>query len=122
MANGYTIVEYKYVDAGNYKVFGEILLSGQFSDTEEQILYRCLIDQEFFIPDLVGIFPLQSELWDEYSGANDDDHEWHSICSIRRTNGLHDKNQPSPLWGDTNKFLKNFIVASQQKWARQNMK
>jgi hypothetical protein len=80
----YSVIEYLYRDASNYKEFGEILLEGLFSETDIELVRSCMYDcGQFFVPEEIGIPPLQSRLWEKYGGPDEDDHQWHSIECIR---------------------------------------
>ena len=113
--NVFTIIEYQYTDAGNYKKFGEILVDGVFSKKEEIELTNCLIDNEFFIPDLVNI-PNLAILLEEEFGISYDDHEWHRIVKIYGAK-KPENNSEIFLWeGNTKKLLSSFKKAHQNNW------
>lgn len=80
----HTILRYLYRDASNYKAHGEALLSGALTAELEARLCRCLIDQEYFIPEEVGLPSLRERLY-EYSGGapTDDDHLLHELVEVR---------------------------------------
>jgi hypothetical protein len=102
----YSVVEYQYRDASNYKEFGEILLEGVFSIEDIEILHSCMYDcGQFFIPEEIGIPPLQPRLWEKYNGRNEDDHDWHSIECVR---AAEDKDFFLPIWGTKQKLIENF--------------
>jgi hypothetical protein len=106
----YTIIEYQYRDASNYKSYGEILIEGIFSKDEVKLIHSCMYDNgEYFIPEEIGIPPLQKILWEKYNGPNEDDHEWHTIECIRNAN---QEDMKLPLWG-TKQFL---IDCFQKNW------
>lgn len=69
-----------YRDAGNFKLFGEILLANPkqraLKDLDAAIRMH-LIDQQFFNPDEVGISRLKHSKWEPAL-----DHEWHEYVSI----------------------------------------
>jgi len=104
MTNQFTVVEYLYRDAGNYKTRGTILVAGSFSNDEINLVQNCLYDREFFIPEEVCLPPLQHQLWDIY-GENDDDHEWHSVEKIRPAT---QRDMTLPIWGTKEVLLHNF--------------
>ena len=92
----YTILEYQYRDAGNYKAFGELLLEGEMTPSDLADLTPYLYDGEYFIPEEVDIPPLQPLLWEEFGGPGEDDHEWHTFEKVR-TACAEDREQP--IWG-----------------------
>jgi hypothetical protein len=65
MENQFSVIEYLYRDASNYKAWGELLIKGVFSETDINLLRSCLYDTEFFVPEEVSIPPLQYKLWDK---------------------------------------------------------
>ena len=96
----FTIVEYQYRDASNYKARGEIRLAGSLrkKDVVE-------IQDMFFVPEEVGLQPLQPLLWGEQGEPNEDDHDWHTIEQIR--DATHD-DMALPLYGTTDDFIASF--------------
>lgn len=48
-ANGYCVFEYLYRDAGNYKVWGELLLQGALSDADVECLRERFVGGKYFI-------------------------------------------------------------------------
>jgi len=73
---------YLYRDAGNYKQFGNIVLSNLniiALDLVEDIVRGNLIDGEFFNAHKWGVPPLF------FDTKNEDDHEWHEFERIEMT-------------------------------------
>ena len=71
-----TQLEYLYHNAGNYKWFGEVVISGALKRVDiEPYLY----EHQFFIPSEVGLPDLQPEKLTE------EDHIWHEIVSLKET-------------------------------------
>jgi len=101
----YTILEYQYRDAGNYKAFGELLLEGEMTPSDLADLTPYLYDGEYFIPEEVGIPPLQPLLQEELGGKNEDDHEWHTFIKAR-TVAPEDMGQP--VWGTKEELIQRF--------------
>ena len=62
------VFEYLYRDAGNYKVFGDIWLTGALSDQERVALVDSLESGEFFVAEQIGVPPLYEELFRESGG------------------------------------------------------
>jgi hypothetical protein len=108
----YSVMEYLYRDASNYKEFGEILLKGIFSEKDIALIHSCMYDcGQFFIPEEIGVPPLQTRLWEKYGGPNEDDHQWHSIESIRIAE-TEDFNLP--VWGTKQHLMQCF----QDNWGK----
>jgi hypothetical protein len=102
----YSVVEYQYRDASNYKEFGEILLEGIFSEEDVATVYSLMYDcKQFFVPEEMGIPSLQIKLWEKYGGENEDDHDWHSIERIRLA---EEQDFALPVWGTKRQFIENF--------------
>jgi hypothetical protein len=74
-----TLFNYLYLDAGNYKVRGSLMLSGFITAEQKGIVENSFEGGEFFIAEQVGIPPLQHILQQDFGGANSDDHCWHSF-------------------------------------------
>jgi hypothetical protein len=74
--NSYTLVEYSYTDAGNYKFYGEFFLSDIFVLTE---ISKYLIGEEYFIPTAIGLPSLVP------LAGNSDDHMLHEFLSATPT-------------------------------------
>ena len=120
MSEKYSVIEYQYRDASNYKSYGEILLEGTFSEKDVKLIHSCMYDYgECFLPEEIGILPLQNNLWEKYGGPNDDDHEWHSIECIREAK---QNDMILPLWGTKQTLIENFIRNWEKKphWLKQN--
>lgn len=108
----YSVIEYQYRDASNFKAYGEILVEGIFSKSDMELIHSYMYDNgEYFIPEEINIPPLQMKLWKEFGGPNDDDHEWHSIECIRNA---QQEDFKLPLWG-TKQFL---IESFQNNWEK----
>ena len=102
MSKNFSVVEYQYRDASNYKSYGQILIEGKFFKKDINQIHSCMYDHgEYFIPEEIGIPPLQNLLWEKTNGPNDDDHEWHSIECIR---DAKQDEMTLPIWG-TKQFL-----------------
>ena len=116
----YSVIEYQYRDASNFKSYGEILVEGTFSKRDIELIHSYMYDNgECFIPEEIGIPPLQEILWKEFDGPNDDDHEWHSIECIRNAN---QEDMELSLWG-TKQFLMECFQNNWEKtpvWLRDN--
>ena len=72
--------EYLYRDASNYKAFRSVVLDGEWSQDLIEGIRSSLIDGEYFVPQMVGLEPLQAQVgkW------NSDDHDWHEVVEFRQ--------------------------------------
>jgi len=79
------LLSYRYRDASNYKANGAVLLYGDATPDLHRRLRENLIDNEYFIPEKVGIPALRDKLY-PYSGGRpiDDDHLLHEFVELRK--------------------------------------
>jgi len=80
---GYTVFEYLYRDAGNYKAWGSVLLSGRATAEDEAALRSRMDSGAFFVAEKVGVPSLQRELWKWSDGPTEDDHGFHEFHGFR---------------------------------------
>lgn len=82
---GYSVLEYRYRDAANYKVEGRVLLTGSASAEELQAIRSRLETDDLFVAEQVGLPSLRHALWAS-SGSHFDsdvDHAWHEFIGLR---------------------------------------
>jgi len=108
----YCIFEYLYRDASNYKVGGEILLTGTLSQNDIDALRAILESGEYFVAEQVGIPVLYKELWDLSGGPTSDDHALHEFVALRVAR--EDERKSLKLFGDLPSLLKTFQAVT--KW------
>jgi hypothetical protein len=109
----FTIFEYLYRDAGNFKSYGSILLLGQISRTEHGVIERKMESGEFFIAEQIGVKALYKELYKFSGGMTQQDHVWHSFVEFRGVND-DDHIDDMEVWGTVVDFIKKF--ASIGEW------
>lgn len=83
MESSFSIFEYLYRDAGNYKAWGSVLLLGTALPDDADTLRTCLEFGEFFVAEQVGIPVVYQELWALSGGPNNDDHAYHQFSDLR---------------------------------------
>jgi hypothetical protein len=108
----YCIFEYLYRDASNYKVGGEILLTGTPSQNDIDALRASLESGEYFVAEQVGIPVLYKELWDLSGGPTIDDHALHEFVALRVAR--EDERKSLKLFGDLPSLFKTFQAVT--KW------
>lgn len=113
MCDGYTVFEYLYRDAGNYKAWGSVLLTGTVTPVQEAEFRKLLDGGEFFVAEKVGIPPLNRELWTWSGGPTEGDHGFHEFYGFRTAVG---EDLAEPLWGSTGEFLARF--RKENAWTR----
>lgn len=79
----FSVFEYFYRDASNYKSWGSLLLCGVVTSVEIEILRSQFDAGCYFIAEQLDIPPLYSELWAFSNGPTDDDHVWHTFHALR---------------------------------------
>ena len=79
----FSIFEYLYRDASNYKVWGTLLLEGVANETDLQVLASKFEPGGLFIAEQLGIPALYADLWGFSNGPTEDDHVWHTFHALR---------------------------------------
>lgn len=101
MATGcFSVFEYLYRDAGNFKAWGTLLLKGMLTEAQVGEMHSKFDGGEFFIAEQIGVPPLYQELWDYSDGPTDSDHVWHEFFALRPAEE-NDLVEGSP-WGTAN--------------------
>jgi len=95
----HTVFSYLYRDAANYKVHGRLWLEGALSAGDKARFQALLEDEEFFIPEQVGVPALQAERL----GA--DDHVWHEFVGFEQQAALP---HGETLHGSCREFIGRF--------------
>lgn len=101
----FSIFDYLYRDASNYKSWGSLLLEDRTTETELEQLRTQLNCGEFFIAEQVGIPPLYAELWQFSDGPTEDDHVWHTFHELRQANAEEITGKP---WGTVPELIARF--------------
>ncbi|MGQ4660861.1 hypothetical protein [Lysobacter sp. F6437] len=80
----YSVFEYLYRDAGNYKTHACVLLRGRANDEDLAAIRRAL-DDGTFIPQRVGLPSLHEQHWRDCGSGFDDelDHPLHEFAGLR---------------------------------------
>ena len=79
----FSVFEYCYRDASNYKSWGFLLLHGAASNADIDDVQRHFDSGDYFIAEQVCIPPLYAELWRFSGGPTIDDHVWHTFHALR---------------------------------------
>lgn len=82
-AKRFSVFEYLYRDADNFKAWGALLLEGALTDAQVAEMSARLEGEEFFIAEQIGVPPLYQELWKYSSGPTEADHVWHEFFAVR---------------------------------------
>lgn len=79
----FSVFEYLYRDAGNYKAFGELLLTGAFTDGDAYAIDAACDSPGLFIAEQIGVPALYHELYQFSGGPTEDDHVFHEVGRLR---------------------------------------
>ncbi len=79
----FSVFDYCYRDASNYKAWGSLLLQGLASSADVCELVNHFDSGEFFIAEQLGVPPLYADLWALSGGLSVDDHVWHTFSELR---------------------------------------
>ena len=79
----YSILEYVYRDAANWKIWGRILLHGSITTADLRRIEAKLEGGAFVIPEQIGIDPLTSAHFSSARGISQNDHLWHEFATAR---------------------------------------
>lgn len=83
MNAAFSVFEYRYRDAGNWKTYGVLRIAGHAVGAKHHLL-ACLDAGELFVAEQVGIPPLYEQLWAECDdGPSDLDHAYHEFVDLR---------------------------------------
>ncbi len=102
----YYVMEYMYRDANNFKAFGELLLTGNITDSNIIEIKSLLDSGEYFIAEQVGIPALYSQLWKYSNGQTIADHAYHEFIGIR--SATNEEAASLKEWGDIATLISKF--------------
>lgn len=106
----YSVFEYLYRDASNYKVWGQLLLEGEMTIEQACYLQSRFDSEEFFIAEQIGVPPINKELWVYSGGITSDDHVWHSFQGVRPATA--EDILTENVWGSVDSLLSNVKAVS----------
>lgn len=107
----FSVFEYLYRDASNYKSWGFLLLHGS-ATSADMVALRSHFDAGcYFVAEQLNIPPLYAELWAFSHGPTIDDHVWHTFNALRPATAPE---MNAPVFGTLEAFLEN--VKAVQEW------
>lgn len=78
----FSVFEYLYRDAGNFKAWGTALLEGTLTEAQVGEMRSTFDGGEYFIAEQIGVRPLYEELWKYSDGPTESDHVWHEFVAL----------------------------------------
>lgn len=112
MDGKFTVFEYMYRDAGNFKTEGSVLLCGQDVSAESEI--RASLEwSDQFVAEQVGIPALCEEHWESVGeDPSDLDHAFHEFIRLREPS---EGDMDRPAWGSLDLLVRR-MQACARKW------
>lgn len=112
MEGKFTVFEYMYRDAGNFKTTGRLLLSGQDAQAEGAIR-SCLESADQFVAEQIGVPALCEEHWESVGeDPSDLDHAYHEFVGLRPATKA---DMRLPEWGSLAAMVAKMQAAA-RKW------
>lgn len=108
----YSVFEYLYRDAANWKTWCSVLLGGTISDSDRAGIETKLDSGQFFIPEQIGLKSLVTSSGTCLSNSSADDHVWHEFVEFRTA--TLDEVSSLSLWGTSTELLR--LIAVVGKW------
>lgn len=108
----FSVFEYLYRDASNYKAHGQLLLAGSFETNDiDTILNACEFGQSF-VAEQVGVPTLYHELYTFGGGPTENDQAFHEFDRFRKALPIDSK---QPVWGTVDELIIRF-AKSRGSW------
>ena len=107
----FSVFEYFYRDASNYKSCGFVLLNGAAASCDIEKLSNHFESGCYFIAEQLCLPPLYAELWALSNGPTSDDHVWHTFHALRAASALEIE---APVFGEVEKLIQQIVATS--KW------
>lgn len=112
MEGNFTVFEYMYRDAGNFKTVGRQILSG-WNPEAEAVIRSCLEWSDQFVVEQIGIPALCEEHWDSVGeGPSDLDHAFHEFLGLTPAGN---EGVDLQIWGSLDEMLVRMQLAA-GKW------
>ena len=107
----WTLFEYLYRDAGNFKAFGCLALEDAMPPGDQQILKSHFPGDGLFIAEQLGVPPLYEELYQWSDGPTPSDHCWHEFAGVKVVDHP-DVPTDAYRWGSAKEFLERLSAVS----------
>jgi len=105
----WTLFEYLYRDAGNFKAFGALAFEGALTVDEQQKLRSHFPGDGLFIAEQLDVPPLYKALYEWSGGPTLSDHCWHEFSDVKV---IEDSEVPADAhrWGSVTRFLERLAA------------
>lgn len=110
----WTEFHYLYRDAGNFKVFGSVILKGRLDEKARAAVVNSLDEDGRFVAEQLGIPPLYEPLHQLTNGPSKNDVCTHEFCHFEELPSAH-RPTSGVVWGSSDNFVEAFI--SVRAWA-----
>ena len=102
----YSVFDYQYRDAGNYKAPGLVLLLGPHDAALDQAIHECCDSWDHFVAEQVGLPTLYAELYIFSDGPTIDDIAFHEFQRLRPA--TREEAETLPPWGTLDDLVGRF--------------
>lgn len=103
--NAWSIFDYLYRDAGNYKSWRSVLLEGCATSADIEAVKASLDRGEFFIAEQLGIPAAYAKPEARKKTPTEDDHVWHEFSELRPAQAHERVGEP---WGTVAELVTRF--------------
>lgn len=104
----WTVFEYLYRDASNFKAYGQLVFDGKVSHFDQERIKGKLICKELFIAEQIGVPTLYHELYKWSNGVTRDDHCWHEFSHFCYKNEI-DRSSATYYHPNFGEFLETLL-------------
>ena len=112
MEGKFTVFEYMYRDAGNFKTTGRLLLAGEDAQAES-VIRGCLESADQFVAEQIGVPALCEEHWESVGeDPSDLDHAYHEFVGLRPATTA---DMRLPEWGSLTTMVAKMQAAA-RRW------
>lgn len=112
MVGEFTVFEYMYRDAGNFKTAGRLLLAGR-DPSAEGVIRSCLEHANQFVAEQIGIPALCEAHWESVGeDPSDLDHAYHEFVGLR---SAMKEDSTLAVWGPLELMVSRMQSAA-RKW------
>jgi hypothetical protein len=108
----YTLFNYLYRDAANYKAFGTVALEGALANDQLDLVRSVFRGDGLFIAEQIRVPTLYGELYQWSNGPTNADHCWHEFVDVQVV-GEGDVPEKAYHYGSAGEFLAQLFSAGE---------